>query len=165
MSKISAHAVDGMRASGGWMKLSSVEEYGLRCLLQLARHQGEQPVTIRVISESEGLSTAYVGKLMFLLQKAQMVQATRGIQGGYVLVKKPSEVTLEEVFKSLDPQEFDDVCEKFTGQEQLCVHATACAIKPVLHGLNEQIHQYLRKFTLADLVPQVQGAGNVQQHS
>lgn len=147
------------------MKLSSVEEYGLRCMLQLAKHHGESPVTIRMISESEGLSTAYVGKLMFLLQKAHLVQATRGVQGGYVLIKKPSDLTLEEVFKSLDPQEFDDVCEKFTGQEQMCVHVSSCAIKQVLGGLNEQIHLYLRKFTLADLTPQVQGAGNVQQHS
>ena len=144
------------------MKLSPVEEYGLRCMLQLARHDGEAPVTIRAISESEGLSTAYVGKLMFLLQKAELVHATRGVQGGYVLVKRPNELTLEDVFKSLDPQAFDDVCEKFTGQEQLCVHVSACAIKGVLSGLNEQMNIYLRKFTLADLIPQATGAGNVK---
>ena len=136
------------------MKLSPVEEYGLRCMLQLAKQHGEAPVTIRTISESEGLSTAYVGKLMFLLQKAHLVQATRGVQGGYVLAKAPAELTLEEVFRSLDPQAFDDVCEKFTGQEALCVHVSACAIKQVLSGLNEEINRYLRKFTLADLSPQ-----------
>jgi Rrf2 family protein len=146
------------------MKLSPVEEYGLRCMLQLARHYGEKPVTIRMISEGEGLSTAYVGKLMFLLQKAHLVLATRGVQGGYVLIRKPSELTLEEVFKSLDPMAFDDVCDKFTGVEQLCVHASACAIKGVLSGLNEQMNQYLRKFTLEDLVPQALGAAHVQQH-
>jgi Rrf2 family protein len=143
------------------MKLSPVEEYGLRCMLQLAKHYGEAPVTIRMISEGEGLSTAYVGKLMFLLQKAHLVQATRGVQGGYSLVRRPEELTLEDVFRSLDPQAFDDVCEKFTGQEQLCVHVSSCAIKQVLSGLNEQMNVYLRKFTLADLVPQVQGAGHV----
>lgn len=147
------------------MKLSSVEEYGLRCMLQLAKHHGESPVTIRMISESEGLSTAYVGKLMFLLQKAQLVHATRGVQGGYVLSKAPRELTLEEVFKCLDPQEFDDVCERFTGQEELCVHASACAIKQVLGGLNEEIHKYLRKFSLADLIPQDQGAVHVRNDS
>ena len=143
------------------MKLSPVEEYGLRCMLQLAKHYGEAPVTIRMISEGEGLSTAYVGKLMFLLQKAHLVQATRGVQGGYTLVRRPEELTLEDVFRSLDPQAFDDVCEKFTGQEQLCVHVSSCAIKQVLSGLNEQMNVYLRKFTLADLAPQVQGAGHV----
>jgi Rrf2 family protein len=137
--------------------MSPVEEYGLRCLLQLARHSHEgTPVTIRMISESEGLSTAYVGKLMFLLHKANLVQATRGVQGGYSLMKKPSETTLEDVFRSLDPQAFDDVCEKFTGTEELCVHVSACAIKQVLSGLNEHINQYLRKYTLADLAPQGQ---------
>ena len=69
------------------MKLSPLEEYGLRCLIQLARRGSSQPVTIRQISESEGLSTAYVGKLMFLLQRANLVLSTRGVQGGYLLAK------------------------------------------------------------------------------
>jgi DNA-binding IscR family transcriptional regulator len=45
------------------------------------------------------------------------------------------------------------------------VHVSSCTIKQVLSGLNEQMNLYLRKFTLADMIPQVQGAGNVQQHS
>ncbi len=137
------------------MKLSPVEEYGLRCLMQLAK-QGDQqqPTTIRQIAESEGLSTAYVGKLMFLLQKAHLVQATRGVQGGYVLVKKPSELTVEEVFKALDPQDQTDaICEKFTGSEDACVHLSACVLKRVFNGLSEHINTYLRGVTLQDLVP------------
>lgn len=136
------------------MKVSPIEEYGLRCLIQLARHQGEsQPVTIRQISEAEGLSTAYVGKLMFLLQRAHLVQATRGVQGGYLLVKNPAELTLEEIFTALDPHTMDDVCEKFTGQEELCVHVSACTLKTVLGGLNQHVNAYLRRITLQNLAP------------
>ncbi len=136
------------------MKMSPVEEYGLRCLMQLARLEGEHPVTIRQVAESEGLSTAYVGKLMFLLHKANLVQATRGVQGGYVLMKKPSELTLDDIFKALDQNDLDDVCDKFTGNEAQCVHATsACVLKNILGGLNQHIHAYLRGITLQDLVP------------
>ena len=141
------------------MKLSSVEEYGLRCLMQLARQGAQlQPTTIRQISESEGLSTAYVGKLMFLLQKAHLVQATRGVQGGYVLVKKASELTLEEIFAALDPQSMEDICGKFTGQEETCVHISACVLKSVLGGLNQHVNAYLRRVTLQSLVPEAQPA-------
>lgn len=143
------------------MKLSPVEEYGLRCLIQLARRGAGQPVTIRQISESEGLSTAYVGKLMFLLQRANLVQSTRGVQGGYQLAKAAQELTLSEIFQALDPSDLDDVCEKFTGNESACVHNGACAIKHVWHGLSEHINAYLSTVNLGDLAgaPQVsQGA-------
>jgi Rrf2 family protein len=133
------------------MKLSPIEEYGLRCLLQLARRPSDQPVTIRTIAEGEGLSTAYVGKLMFLLQRAHLVQSTRGVQGGYVLAKAPEALSLAEVLHALEPGDLEDVCEKFTGSESACVHSGACALKFVWKGLNDHITDYLSKVTLRDL--------------
>jgi Rrf2 family protein len=133
------------------MKLSPLEEYGLRCLIQLARRSSAQPVTIRQISESEGLSTAYVGKLMFLLQKGGLVNSTRGVQGGYLLAQPAEQTSLESIFQALDPGVFDDVCDKFTGNESACVHNGACAIKHVWHGLSEHINSYLKKVSLRDL--------------
>ncbi|MGH7442719.1 MAG: RrF2 family transcriptional regulator [bacterium] len=134
------------------MKLSPLEEYGLRCLIQLARSNGIQPVTIRQISEGEGLSAAYVGKLMFLLQKADLVRSTRGVQGGYVLARPARAMNLNEVFQALDPGAFEDVCGKFTGNNgDACVHSGACAIKSVWRGLSERINSYLEQVSLADL--------------
>jgi Rrf2 family transcriptional regulator, iron-sulfur cluster assembly transcription factor len=133
------------------MKLSPVEEYGLRCLIQLARRSDAQPVTIRQISEAEGLSAAYVGKLMFLLQKADLVRSTRGVQGGYVLARPASELSLYAVFQALDPGVLDDVCDKFTGTEEACVHNGSCAIKPVWKGLAEHINGYLERVHLSEL--------------
>lgn len=133
------------------MKLSPLEEYGLRCLIQLAQRPQDHPVTIRQISEGEGLSTAYVGKLMFLLQKASLVQSTRGVQGGYLLAKPAAELKLYDIFQALDPGSLDDVCEKFTGNESSCVHTGACAIKHVWHGLSEHLNTYLKTVSLQDL--------------
>lgn len=140
------------------MKLSPLEEYGLRCLIQLARSKGVQPVTIRQISENEGLSLAYVGKLMFLLQKADLVRSTRGVQGGYVLAKPAHALNLLQVFQALDPGALEDVCGKFTGTGDACVHNGACAIKSVWRGLAEQIDGYLRNVSLGELaqVPALQ---------
>ena len=135
------------------MKLSPLEEYGLRCLIQLARRgqDNAQPVTIRQIAEGEGLSTAYVGKLMFLLQRAALVHSTRGVQGGYLLARPAEELGLDKIFEALDPGTLDDVCDKFTGNEDACVHNGSCAIKHVWHGLNEHVNEYLRKRSLAEL--------------
>ncbi len=143
------------------MKLSPLEEYGLRCLIQLARRGGVQPVTIRQISDGEGLSPAYVGKLMFLLQKADLVRSTRGVQGGYVLARPAREMTLNEVFQALDPGALEDVCGKFTGNNgAACVHDGSCSIKAVWKGLSERINGYLERVSVADLAqaPQLQEA-------
>ena len=133
------------------MRLTPVEEYGLRCLIQLAKRGDAHPVTIRTIAESEGLSTAYVGKLMFLLSKGGLVQASRGVQGGYALSRPPEQLTLAEFFRCMDPTNVEAICGKFTGSEDLCVHNTACAIKQVWSGLESHIDDYLNRYTLRDL--------------
>src|SRR5215470_17874273 len=64
------------------MRLTAQEEYGLRCLLQVARGQ-DTAVTTPEIAEREGLSEAHVHKLMRLLRRAGLVRSVRGRKGGY----------------------------------------------------------------------------------
>ena len=52
------------------MQLLAQEEYGLRCLLQVAQHRGEEPLSIQTVAEREGLSPEYAAKLMRALRKA-----------------------------------------------------------------------------------------------
>ncbi len=77
------------------MKISAQEEYGLRCLLQLATLGVEESLTLNQIAEREGISPANAGKLMWLLNKAGFVQAIRGIKGGYSLARAASEIKME----------------------------------------------------------------------
>ncbi|MBV9121820.1 MAG: Rrf2 family transcriptional regulator, partial [Planctomycetes bacterium] len=59
------------------MKISSQEEYGLRCLLRLARAEGAS-LTIPEIAAAEGLSVPYVGKLLAVLRQAGLIDSVRG---------------------------------------------------------------------------------------
>jgi Mn-dependent DtxR family transcriptional regulator len=67
------------------MKLSTQEEYGLRCLLQLARAGDAASLTIAEMSEREGISSPNVAKIMRILRRAGLVRSTRGKAGGYYL--------------------------------------------------------------------------------
>ncbi len=69
------------------MKISAQEEYGLRCLVQLASLKEGEALTLPQLAEREGISVANAGKLLWLLNKAGMVQATRGTKGGYHLAR------------------------------------------------------------------------------
>lgn len=134
------------------MKISAQEEYGLRCLVQLAGLAPEESLTLPQIAQREGISVANAGKLMWLLNKASFVQATRGTKGGYSLARPASEIYLNEVIKVLDADQIDNHCESYKGVMDRCVHKGDCGIRPVIVGLHEIVHEALSQIMLAQLV-------------
>ena len=136
------------------MKFTAQEEYGLRCLLQIARREGEAAMTIPEIARLEGLSTAYVGKLMRALRAGGLVESTRGQNGGYVLARPSSETNLNEVLMVLGGEMFPkDHCKKHAGTEVgSCVHLTDCSIRSAWSGLEVLLSRLLQGIKLKDLV-------------
>lgn len=134
------------------MKISAQEEYGLRCLVQLANLQAGESLTLNQIAEREGISPANAGKLMWLLSKAELVQSTRGTKGGYTLARPAEEIRLSDVIKILDADAVENHCQSYTGVLDVCVHTGDCGIRPVILGLHEIVQQALSKITLAQLV-------------
>ena len=135
------------------MKISAQEEYGLRCLLQLARTPSGRVTTVREIAAKEVLSPAYVEKLLRLLAKTGLIHSLRGIKGGYVLNRPPSQIMLGEVVRALG-QVLDTVhiCHQFTGAQDTCVHFSNCGIRSVWSGLTNYIQNFLDQTTLAALL-------------
>ena len=134
------------------MKISAQEEYGLRCLVQLANLKDNESLTLPQIAEKEGISVANAGKLMWLLNKAGFVSATRGTKGGYSLSRQPEEIKLSEVIKVLEQDEVDGHCENYTGILDSCVHKGDCGIRSVIVGLHEVVQHALSQITLAQLI-------------
>jgi len=134
------------------MKISAQEEYGLRCLVQLATLPPGESLTLPQIAEREGISTANAGKLMWLLNKAGFVNSTRGTKGGYFLARPASVIHLNEIIKVLDEDVLHAHCDSFTGVMDKCVHTGDCGIRPVIVGLHEIVENALSRITLAQLV-------------
>jgi Rrf2 family protein len=135
------------------MKLSSQEEYGLRCLLQLARAGEGASLTISDMSEREGISSPNVAKIMRLMRRAGLVRSTRGKAGGYTLARPASQVRAIDVLNALGGRLFDtEFCDRHAGIESHCLHTRDCSIRPVLRGLQQAIDQVLGELTLASLV-------------
>jgi len=134
------------------MKISAQEEYGLRCLVQLAALGEGQSLTLNQIAEREGISPANAGKLMWLLNKAGFVHAMRGTKGGYTLARRANEIYLNEVIKILDADEINAHCESYTGVLDVCIHKGDCGIRPVIVGLHQIVYEALSNITLAQLV-------------
>ena len=134
------------------MRITSQEEYGLRCLLELARSKTSLTITER--AKRGGISTAYVGKLFFLLRRSRLVASLRGAKGGYVLAGDPRVVTLAEVLTALGgPKKEEDICQRFPGTKRECVHIRgSCSVRSVWHKVYENIWKMLDTTTLGDLL-------------
>ncbi|MBI3312012.1 MAG: Rrf2 family transcriptional regulator [Candidatus Omnitrophica bacterium] len=135
------------------MKITAQEEYGLRCLLQLARTPVGQVVSVKEIAAKEGMSTAYVEKLLRLLARSGLAHSMRGINGGYSLNRPASQITLGETIRALGSvQTTDYICHHFTGSQETCVHFSNCGIRSVWSGLTNYIQDFLNHTTLEVLL-------------
>jgi len=135
------------------VKITSSEEYGLRCILQLAR-QPKEALSLGEISRLEGLSAAYAGKLLAQLRDRGLVEAVRGRGGGYVLARTAEEITVQEVLAAFGDKLFEsNFCEEHQGVGDSCVHAgTMCNIRSLWGVLDGMLSAVLSSTTLADLL-------------
>jgi Rrf2 family protein len=138
------------------MKISSQEEYGIRCLLHLARAYGGQSPTIPEIAAAENLSQPYVAKLLAVLRQAGLIESVRGRSGGYHLTRSPSEVRLGEALLALGEPLFDEpsYCERHASPEShgLCVHHNGCSLRGLWQALEQWMRHVLDQVTLEQLL-------------
>jgi Rrf2 family protein len=135
------------------VKVSTQEEYGLRCLMQIARHGEGASLTIPQLSQLEGLSVANVAKIMRLLRRSRFVRSTRGQAGGYALAHPADGIVVGDVLAALGQLLFDArFCERHAGSEDLCAHVGDCSIRPVLKQLQDAVDAVMGRLTLAELL-------------
>lgn len=148
------------------MKITALEEYGLRCMMQLALCASDRPMTVAQVAEREGLSTEYAGKLLNLLSQAELVRSVRGRNGGFLLTRRADKISLADIITALSKDLFDsEYCEHHSGAEDICVHQTSCALRPVWAMISAMIRQVLENFSLMDLLQtEAQVVGELQPY-
>lgn len=135
------------------MKFSAVEEYGLRCLIQIAKNEKDNGLTIPELSELEGLSEANVAKILRILRIGGLVEAERGQTGGYRLTKPPEQITLREALQILGGKLFEsEFCSTYTGVSTICTNSTDCSVRSVWRNVQRVIDEVLGRLTLKDLL-------------
>ncbi|MCS7025983.1 MAG: Rrf2 family transcriptional regulator [Bryobacteraceae bacterium] len=135
------------------MKLSAQEEYGLRCLLHMARLGEGQSLSIPEISRAEGLSVPNVAKLMRLLRLGGFVESVRGQAGGYTLARPAEEISVGSVLDALGGRFYTPkFCDRHAGLERICTRSTDCSIRTLWSTVQEVLDSVLRRVTLRDLI-------------
>ena len=131
------------------MKLSTKGRYGVRLMIDLAAHYGEGPILLREIAKREEISEKYLSNLVNPLKAAGLVEATRGVHGGYVVGKAPTEITLKEIVEILEgPLCIVECVEK----PAFCDRTERCIAHDLWREAADGIAQVLGKYTLAAML-------------
>lgn len=135
------------------MKFSAQEEYGLRCLLQIARLGEDGSLSIPEISRLEGLTATHVAKLLMILRRGGFVQSTRGQAGGYTLARPADRIAVGDVLAALGGRLYDDeFCNRHAGQANVCTHDVDCTIRTVWQVVQASVDRALSEMTVEDLI-------------
>lgn len=84
------------------MKISTKGRYGLTIMIELARHDGEGPISLKSIADSKDLSAHYLEQLATPLRNAGLIRSIRGAYGGYKLAKQKDEITAGDIIRVLE---------------------------------------------------------------
>jgi Rrf2 family transcriptional regulator, iron-sulfur cluster assembly transcription factor len=121
--------------------------------LQVARQGANGSTSIPEISRKEGISMAYVAKLMRILRQGGFVRAARGKAGGYTLAVPPERICVGDALTILGGRIYaDDFCNRHSGTETSCTHSTDCSIRSLWRAVQTAVDSILRTTTIGDLL-------------
>lgn len=132
------------------MKISTKGRYALRLMIDIAMNASERPVRVKDISERQEISIKYLEQIISILNKAGFVKSIRGPQGGYQLVKKPSDYTVGMILRLTEGSLAPVACLEY--EENDCPRQDMCATLELWKRLNQAISGVVDTVTLEDLV-------------
>ena len=131
------------------MKLSTKGRYGLKAMFELALNYGEEPVSIKYISEKQNISERYLEQIFSKLKKANLIKSIRGAQGGYFLSKPPEEISVGDILNVLEGPITISDCLKEDGN---CSNAGKCVTRLVWKKMKNAIDEVVNTTFLRDMV-------------
>jgi Rrf2 family transcriptional regulator, cysteine metabolism repressor len=136
------------------LRVSTRGEYGVRLMVDLARHYGGTPRSLSEISQSEGLElkVQYLEQLVRALREHGLVESTRGAHGGYRLARLPEEMRMSEILRALEGPIAPMICATEGEMEIICDRLDGCSTKFLWAHVRDAVTAALDSMTLADLV-------------
>ena len=132
------------------MLVSTKGRYALRVMIDLAEHQADNYIPLKVIADRQEISEKYLETIIKELVRARMLSGVRGKGGGYKLTKPPEQYTVGSILRSTEDSLTAVSC--LDEYADACPRAADCRTLPLWKGLDKVINEYLDSVTLADLM-------------
>lgn len=144
------------------MRLSTRGRYGTRLMVDLAQHYADGPIPLAAIAKRQDLSAKYLEQLIILLKGAGLIQSVRGRRGGYMLARKPEEISVGEIVETLEGRLSVVDC---VLEPELCYRAIECPTRDIWVGMTEMIKKQLFSLSLGNIVAKSTSVDDLLQSS
>ena len=136
------------------MRLTSKGRYAVMAMAHLAKHNLNEPINLSEISLRQGISISFLEQIFSKLKKNNLVQSSRGPDGGYVLSKSPEEIKLLSIINAVDEKVKTVGCNKESKKS-----CTGKSVKCITHSLWDDLEVHINNFfeqnTLKDIILRV----------
>ncbi len=132
------------------LNITSKGRYALRVMLDLAQHPEDGFVSLKTVADRQQISMKYLEAIVGSLKKAELLESTRGKEGGYRLCKSAADYTAGEILRAIEDNLAPVSCIK--DGSILCDKAAACQTLPMWKELDDITNAYLDGVSLQDLL-------------
>ena len=132
------------------MKISTKGRYALQMLLDLADHRTDGFISLKETADRQNISKQYLEQIIIIMNNSKLLRANRGVHGGYMLAKEPSEITVGHILRITEGSLSSITC--LEDEVNQCDMAAACKTLFVWQELNKVIADYLDSVTLQDIL-------------
>ena len=124
--------------------LSKKSDYGLQFLGYLAKYHGQKPVSLRQVAKAKKLPLKFLEQIVIPLREAGLIKSKEGRAGGYLLAKKPGQISVAQAIEALEGPVPLGAC-------MGCPQAGSCGQKQVWGEVGDQVQKVMANKTLEDL--------------
>ena len=139
------------------MKVSTKGRYALRMLIDLAENGESGFVPLGEIAARQNISKQYLEQIVSLLNTSDILRTNRGKQGGYMLAKQPSQITVGQILRITEGSLSPIAC--LEDEVNQCERASTCKTLPMWDGFYKVIANYLDGVSIQDIFEQYQKQG------
>jgi len=118
-------------------------------LVDLAEHRNTGFISLKDISQRQGISKKYLEQIVILLSRPDILRTNRGNKGGYMLAKEPDQYTVGQILRITEGGLFPVSC--LADEPNQCERNGYCKTLWVWQGLEKAINKYLDSITIQDI--------------
>lgn len=130
------------------MWISTRAQYGMRALVEIGL-QGDKPISLKAVSERQGISHLYLEQLIAVLRKAGFVESIRGAYGGYRIAKPLDSINALDIVELLEGSFAPVSCIEDLAN---CERTGQCSTEGLWRNVDKAVRDVLSGTSLADLV-------------
>ncbi len=139
------------------MKVSTKGRYALRMLIDLAEHKESGFIALKEIAQRQKISKQYLEQIVALLNTSDILKTNRGKQGGYMLAKHPSQISVGQILRITEGSIAPVAC--LDDKVNQCERIQECRTLPMWDDFYKVIANFLDNTSIADMIEKYQAIG------